>query len=528
MLKIDRELCTGCGACEAICPVQAIKMKHNFEGFYYPEIDEQTCIGCGKCDKICQIHQENIPTLNRKFYAVYAQDTEERSKSATGGMCACVAKYIIQNGGYFCGAAFYKGKLEHKLTNDFQFFDKYMRGSKYFQSSMGTVYAEIQEKLKQNIPVAFVGTPCQVNGLRLFLGKPYDNLYLIDLICHGVPSPKVFDKFTLDNQLNDILKKDVSVNFRDKKTGWHTSSFVIKNKKDIFYDRRIHDDPFCKAFLADICLRKSCYSCPYTQVNRASDMMVGDFWGCPSKIDDNKGINLISVNKRGEDLLKSIDKITPLVIKKYPVSQVMQPQLKSPTKEHFSRNKFFELLDKMDFNNLIDRTLNKKKRVGILNFFWENNNYGAILTAYALNKYINSVGYDAYNINYTPSWGKNSLSTSNFPEFRKKNLPLTYKCENLNDLKKLNKDFGTFVVGSDQVFNYEFVKSDKDIYYFGFVDDINKKIAYSASFGQKQFLAPESEIDQVGLLLSRFNRIGVREKSGVDICRDTFRSRAPI
>ena len=264
---------------------------------------------------------------------------------------------------------------------------------------MDNIYPQIKEKLKNGKLVVFVGTPCQVNGIKLFLNKEYSNLYLIDIICHGVPSPKVFEKFATSNNLTDILKKDVSINFRDKKTGWHTSSLVIKNNDSVIYDKRIHEDPFCKAFLKDICLRKSCYMCHYTNINRVSDIMVGDFWGCPETIDDNKGLNLISVNQHGEKLLQKINASEKnIVLKEFPQNKVLQPQLCFPTAKHYARSRFFEELKKQDFNELVNSIFDKNKNVALLNFHWENNNYGAVLTAYALNKYINSLGYYAYNV----------------------------------------------------------------------------------------------------------------------------------
>ncbi len=524
MIKVDYKNCSGCGACENICAVDAIKMVKNSEGFLYPEVNVDICVNCGKCEQVCQIQTEYMfDSEKRRFFAVWQINENERQKSATGGMCALVAKYVIEKGGYFCSAAFVNGKLKHVLTNEWNFFDKHMRGSKYFQSEIGNVYFKVLQKLKEGRMVAFVGTPCQVSGLKLFLGKDYENLYLIDLICHGVPSAKVFEQFVKSNGLSECLN-EISLNFRDKEEGWHNSHLTLKNGDNVFYNKEIKEDPFCKAFLNDICLRESCYYCKYTDIRRVSDMMVGDFWGAPKSIDDNKGINLISVNKKGLFLLDEIKK--ELYVKEFSSRNVLQPQLKKPTKKHFNRDNFFSKLDSSDFNSLVEKMLSKENNVGLLNFHWENNNYGALLTAYALNKYINSLGYNAYNIDYVPSWGKNSISTSNFSDFRAKYLPLTSRCETIDELKALNKNFGIFIVGSDQVFNWDFISKDFGVYFFSFVNDENKKIAYSASFGEKDFKAPSSKLDQVGLLLSRFNDIGVREKSGVGICRNVFKIKA--
>lgn len=526
MLDFNYELCTGCSACMNACPKNAISMVKNSEGFLYPSIDGDKCVNCNLCNKACPNINSNITNEKRKYYATWNLDELERQNSATGGFCATIAKYIIENGGLFCGAAFINGKLKHAITDDFNFFNKYMRGSKYFQSEIGNIYKEIKDKLVNN-KVVFVGTPCQVSGLKQYLNKEYDNLLLIDLICHGVPSQKVFNKFVESNNLSRILNDDVSVNFRDKKTGWHTSSLVIKNDAHVIYDKKIHEDLYCKAFLTDICLRNSCYRCNYTSLNRCSDIMVGDYWGCPSKIDDNKGINLISVNKKGEKVLKLINKNNKILfLKKFSQKDILQPQLKHPTKKHYARNNFFKELDLKDFNKLMTDIFDKKKNVGILNFHWENNNYGAILTAYALNLFINKLGYYAYNIDFVPEWGKNSLSTSNFEDFRQKYLPMTNRCSTLKELKELNKYFENFVVGSDQVFNPELVINERNIYYLAFVDDINKRIAYSASFGTKNVNATQSNIIEIGYQLSKFNDIGVRELSGVDICKNTFRTKA--
>lgn len=358
MIKVDYKNCSGCGACENICPVDAIKMVKNSEGFLYPEVNVDICVNCGKCEQVCQIQKECMfDSEKRRFFAVWQINENERQKSATGGMCALVAKYVIEKEGYFCSAAFVNGKLKHVLTNEWNFFDKYMRGSKYFQSEIGNVYFNVQQKLKEGRIVAFVGTPCQVSGLKLFLGKDYENLYLIDLICHGVPSAKVFEQFVKSNGLSECLN-EVSLNFRDKEEGWHNSHLTLKNGDDVFYNREIKDDPFCKAFLNDICLRESCYCCKYTDIRRVSDMMVGDFWGAPKNIDDNKGINLISVNKKGLFLLDEIKK--ELYVKEFSSRKVLQPQLKNPTKKHFNRDNFFSKLDSSDFNSLVEKMLSKE------------------------------------------------------------------------------------------------------------------------------------------------------------------------
>lgn len=170
-----------------------------------------------------------------------------------------------------------------------------------------------------------------------FLGKDYENLYLIDLICHGVPSAKVFEQFVKSNGLSECLN-EISLNFRDKEEGWHNSHLTLKNGDNVFYNKEIKEDPFCKAFLNDICLRESCYYCKYTDIRRVSDMMVGDFWGAPKSIDDNKGINLISVNKKDCFYLMRLKRI---VCEGVFFAQCFATAIKKPTKKHFNRDNFF-------------------------------------------------------------------------------------------------------------------------------------------------------------------------------------------
>lgn len=527
MIQVDGIKCTGCGACRNVCPVDAIQMIENEEGFLYPCVDAKKCVHCGKCEKVCPIGKMGalISSDARKYFAANRTDVAERLKSASGGVAALVAQYIISQKGYFCGASFIDGKLQHKIINDIKDFD-YMQGSKYFQSEIGTVYRDIKKLLDEGNLVAFLGTPCQTAGLKSYLNKDYEKLYLLELLCHGVPSYAVFKKYLHDNGMDDLINKDTTINFRDKKDGWHDFSIKILNKSKVFCEKFVNNI-YAEGFSENLFLRKSCGCCDYCQINRCSDMLLGDFWtigALDHNLDDDTGLSLISVSPKGEKLLKQIRKF--LNLKSATQRQAMQPNLYRPSYEHPNRSLFFNKMKEVDFNNLVNECLNKKKNIAILNFYLDNNNYGAVLTAYALNAYLNRNGWNAYNINYVPRVVGENLNAANFHEFRKKYIPMTYSCKTMEDLSHLNEWFDTFIVGSDQVFRYAAVSSDKEIYYLGFVKDNPKKIAYAASFGVSYFEGDAQARQDVGIMLERFNDISVRESTGVDICRDVFHLKA--
>ncbi len=292
----QNELCTGCGACEQICPKGAIKLTENDEGFLYPVIDKEKCINCNKCSKVCQINNiDKIIHKNKpKYYAGFKKNKEERRKSASGGIADAIAQYVIQKGGYICAAAWIDGELKHIITNNYNDFN-YMRGSKYFQSKIGHCYKEIENLLKDDKIVAFIGTPCQAAGLRLFLGKEYKNLYIADIICHGVPSQKIFNRFLDDNGIKSAGESHITIDFRDG--GWKDRNLSIRHDDKLVYSN--NKTSYVDGFLNNLFLRNSCYKCPFSQEYRCSDITIGDYWGIErldKSLDDNLGVSLISVN----------------------------------------------------------------------------------------------------------------------------------------------------------------------------------------------------------------------------------------
>lgn len=270
-----KEICSGCSACANVCPVNAITMKTDSEGFEYPEIDFENCINCGKCRKICPT--ANKPTDTEQIPSVYAavnKDEEVRLNSSSGGIFTAVAEKVIDDGGVVFGAGFDERlKVKHQMCSDKKGLYN-LRGSKYVQSAIGDTYRQAKDQLEDGKRVLFVGTPCQIGGLLAYLGKEYDNLITVDFICHGVPSPKVWQKFVSSNETK-YASKAVSASFREKKDGWKPYYMSIKFDNSDEYSNVIPKDPYLRGFVSGLFLRPACSKCSFKQIGRQSDYSCG-------------------------------------------------------------------------------------------------------------------------------------------------------------------------------------------------------------------------------------------------------------
>lgn len=306
MIEIkDKSKCSGCHSCMNICPKNCIEMKVDEEGFWYPTVDKEKCIECGLCEKRCPILNDMSIENTPYAYACYNKDEEIRKESSSGGIFTLLASYIIDNGGIVYGAAFNQNfEVEHIEVTNKQDLRK-LRGSKYIQSKLGNTYSKIKEQLNQNKLVYFSGTPCQIDGLLCFLNKKYDNLICQDIVCHGVPSPKIWKHYLKKFD----LEKNAKISFRDKSTGWDSYSFSIKQDNNSFKELSSQNE-YMKVFLKDLCLRPSCYDCHSKSLHRNSDITLADFWGikevCPEMY-DNKGTSLVFINSdKGKKLFDKI------------------------------------------------------------------------------------------------------------------------------------------------------------------------------------------------------------------------------
>ncbi len=307
----DKAECTGCTACENICPVGAISLQTDQEGFCYPITDEKSCIHCGLCEKTCPLSATREIKAQPSAYAVKANDEYVLEKSSSGGVFYYLAKQVISCGGIVYGVTINEDiKAKHIGIENLDEIFKIM-GSKYVQSDLNKVFIKIKENLIKGRIVMFVGTPCQVAGLHSYLGKKYESLITVDLICHGVPSPKVFDKYV--SYLEERFGKKIQdVKFRSKIVSWKRFSFVVKFDDGSEWAEEFTNNTYMKAFINNLILRPSCYRCHFKTVSHVSDITLADFWGVqhikPS-IDSEKGVTLCCTNTpKGEELFDAIKK----------------------------------------------------------------------------------------------------------------------------------------------------------------------------------------------------------------------------
>ena len=304
------ELCSGCGMCIQLCKHSAIKMISDIEGFLRPVVEPALCVDCGLCQKRCPANSPAFVNRNEplKVFSGWSSDEEIRMASSSGGAFSEIAKYVISKNGVVFGVALDdKVQARHTYVEQEEDLCK-LQGSKYVQSVIGNSYKEAEEFLRQGRLVLFSGTPCQIAGLYSYLHNDYENLLTIDLICHGVPSPLVFEDYK--KWIEDKIHEKVSyVKFRCKKSSWifysmGINSHTVKNKITTYsYIGSYYADPYIRAFLRDNILRPSCYSCQYASTKRVADFTIADWWGykatCPDDKDfERKGVSLLMCNSR--------------------------------------------------------------------------------------------------------------------------------------------------------------------------------------------------------------------------------------
>lgn len=299
---LDKKDCSGCTACVGACPKQCISMEADNEGFFYPVIDKAVCINCGLCERICPFEYPQYDnTDNPKVYATYLKEEGQRILSTSGGIFYAIAKWVIEQRGIVYGAAFDDNfKLKHFGVDSME--ELYLlRGSKYLQSYLGNVFADIKDYLKSGRWVYFVGVGCQVAGLKAFLRKDYDTLITSDLVCHGVPSQQMFD-WHLDYLRYKEKGRIISYSFRDCE-GWggcETYKYVSQTRgKGI---KRLYSyslSPYLYSFMYAFNYRYSCYDCKFARIPRQGDVTLADYWGAKKifpELDVSKGVSLVLVN----------------------------------------------------------------------------------------------------------------------------------------------------------------------------------------------------------------------------------------
>lgn len=359
--KIYKE-CTSCTACSNICPKQCIFFNRNKDGFNYPKIDKSKCIECSLCENVCPVINKKQTNSKTRAYAVKNKNEKVRLESTSGGFFSLLADYVLENDGYVAGAAYDENfVVKHIIINDSS--DLYrLRGAKYSQSELGNIFFSIKKLLEEGKMVLFSGTPCQCEGLKVFLKKDYKNLITADLICHGVPSPEVWQKYIdyrSDKENGGIRPK--KINMRCKDSGWsnygYSTEFVYENgKRTLVLNSR---DLFMKAFVGNICLRESCSDCKAKGINRVTDFTLGDYWGIWNQypeFDDNRGTSAVFVHSdKGEELLNNLNGQLEMI--KTDVENVYKENISfiESSKSHPDRNEFLEQVTADNFEELIKK-----------------------------------------------------------------------------------------------------------------------------------------------------------------------------
>ena len=518
---LERKECTGCSVCAQVCPHNCIEMIETKEGFHYPVVDEKLCTDCGLCVKKCHALNDNFKTdFNQEFYDVRAND-EIRMKSSSGGMFTLIADYVLEKGGFVCGASWTEDWLgvEHIIIDDKKDLDK-LRYSKYMESSLGNIFSEIKKLLNENKLVLFTGAPCQVSALYFYLGKDYENLITVDLLCNSVVPQKVWRKY-LRETFNDNDIKDIEyIAFRDKnKFSWGRGLYIkFNNGKE--YIKTKYECIYNILFSEHISAKYECLKCKYRKFERVGDITIGDYWGVENS--DNKGVSLVSVNSiKGEEVFeKLINRI--LNIKR--VYNVSNGGLSGNIPIFANRKYFFDNLDKEDFETLYNNSNNPKHNVAIANMCFQDN-YGGALTYYALYKIIEDFGYNPlliYDNNIGYVGNNNSVyDNANGNRFALKYMNIANEYFSKEELEKINEKCDTFIVGSDQV--WRFGGLNRLFYFlFNFVDGFKKKISYSPSFGVPYFEGELKDKKLFKYYLKQFDSVSVREDDGVRICREFF------
>ena len=306
MIAARRADCSGCEACANICPQNAIEMTRDAEGFAYPKINPALCIKCGRCDATCPAlnFKEKIPVALPKIFAAVYDDDKIRRHSSSGGIFSALSEIILQNGGVVFGAAFDKNwRVIHTAAQNFDELEN-LRGSKYVQSQIGDVYRQAKNFLKAGRSVLFSGTPCQCAGLKHFLGEDPDNLLTVELICHGVPSPALWENYIGELGYAHEVKH---VNFRSKRYGWGSNLEINFSDQGHYFfpnDR----NPYGKLFLRSLSERPSCSSCKFRFPNGRADLTIGDAWGIEHfapEMFDRRGVSLVFVHTdKGKDFFE--------------------------------------------------------------------------------------------------------------------------------------------------------------------------------------------------------------------------------
>lgn len=303
MFRIPAEICSGCGACEAICPKQCISLEENADGFLSAKLDAQECAGCGLCEKVCPFLKKFGQRETKISGLFYCADDDLRNSTSSGGICGLLGYRAIEKEQAYVGAMYIPGfnRVEHRIAKTIKDAECF-KGSKYLQSRPNALYEAAMQG-----PCVAIGTPCQIAGLRKFieLKEIKHEIVLVDFYCHGVPSSFLWKKYLKCQGLDGIV---TDVSFRDKSFGWSDRTIFLRNDgKEFRSSLKRDNDFFQEAFLSNLCLNRSCYeACPFKRRSSCADIRVGDAWGHDIANDD-RGVSIVlAFTERGKEVFREI------------------------------------------------------------------------------------------------------------------------------------------------------------------------------------------------------------------------------
>ena len=521
--------CTGCMACFNECPVNAIHMECDQEGFAVPVVVKEQCIGCGKCKLVCPVCNETPGVLcPEECYAVMGSD-EIRKLCSSGGVFGVLSRKMLEEGGYVSGVVWNENwQAEHIVSNDEEDIGR-MYSSKYVQSDIKDTYRQIKDLLEDGQKVLFSGCGCQAAGLKRYLQREYDNLLIVDIVCHGVPSPGVWDTWLE----HDVLEASgrgreeiAEISFRKKAVlGWNSGVYIRYQDGGETVQHGRHS-AYMTGFLINWTLRECCYACQFKN-KKYSDITLGDFWGINQihQLDDGLGTSFVTVNTtKGAVYFKRVwDRFIKIEGLQTAQAVSYNPCISRSIDEPVSRALFFKEWGKdigvaqgVTLDRYMQRAKDRMHFDMAIVCMWSLN-YGNAMTNYALYTFLKAHKKRIVMLdNYC-----SLIPKDQFLDFAKEHYVLSSEYFPNRDYKMLNECCDTFVVASDQTWNYGYAVRYGYFDYFllDFVEEQKKKVSYAASFGNIE-VAPPDEIGQK--LYPRFQAISVREEFGVELCQNRF------
>ena len=355
MLKLtSNQNCCGCTACASICPKGCIAMTPDSEGFCYPQIDEANCINCGLCEKVCPLLHKPAQHDVLNVYGAKNSDDSVRFTSSSGGMFTLFAEWVLNSGGTVFGAELDENlQVRHTAIESTDTLPK-LRGSKYVQSNMNGIFKQVRTLLNSGKPVLFSGTPCQIAGLKGFLMKDYANLITVDVVCHGVPSAKVYNK-----HLQEIAaaagEAVQQVKFRDKANGWKQGETLFLTAHQRFGAPK-RQETYMRLFLNNVSIRPSCADCAFNNKHSLADITIADYWGVDKQFpefDDDKGVTLVLINTvKGQQLFDDVKSAASLISTDFAKGAQYNVAVSKSLGLHPKRQYFFDNLDRKTLKEL--------------------------------------------------------------------------------------------------------------------------------------------------------------------------------